>query len=86
MGNASVIIEHCVPGPSILTVKAALGFLDVHTDVLIPVPSGVHFVFSFVYIVLYFFKPDCCAHVLWTFAPVLVTDLLIKIDVTAVWG
>lgn len=58
MENASVIIEHCVPGPSVLKVKAALGFLDVHTDIFILVTSisGLQFVFSFLYIVLYFFQ------------------------------
>lgn len=88
MENASVVIEHCVPGPTILKVKAALGFLDVHTNIFILVPSisGLQFVFSFLYIVLYFFKPDCCPHELGTFAPILVTYLLIKIAISAVWG
>lgn len=58
MENASVIIEHCVPGPSFLKVKATLGFLGVHTDIFILVTSisGLQFVFSFLYIVLYFFQ------------------------------
>lgn len=61
MENASVIMEHCVPGPSLLKAKAALGFLDVDTDVFILVPS-VPGLSSLLYTLYFIFSNLTVAH------------------------